>query len=64
MLINYVGHSENWDEFAVEGDIPGKGCVLRFKYRGRTLAIASIFRDRESLQAELTMEREQERRSA
>ena len=62
VLINYVGHSENWDEFAVEGDIPGKGCVLRFKYRGRTLA--SIFRGRESLQAELTMEREQERRSA
>jgi NADPH-dependent 2,4-dienoyl-CoA reductase/sulfur reductase-like enzyme/nitrite reductase/ring-hydroxylating ferredoxin subunit len=62
--INYVGHAEKWDEIAVEGDIPGRDCVLRFKCQGRTLAIASIFRDQESLQAELAMEREQERRSA
>jgi hypothetical protein len=61
--INYVGHAEKWDEIAVEGDIPGKDCVLRFKCQGRTLAIASIFRDRESLQAEFAMESEQERRS-
>lgn len=62
--INYVGHAESWDEIAIEGDIPGKDCVLRFKRGGRTLAIASIFRDHESLQAELAMERESEDRSA
>jgi len=62
--INYVGHAENWDEIVVEGDIPGKDCVLRYKRQGRALAIASIFRDRESLQAELAMEREGEERSA
>ena len=62
--INYVGHAESWDEIAVEGDIPGKDCVLRFKRQGRTLAIASIFRDHESLQAELAMEMEDESRSA
>ena len=56
--INYVGHAENWDEIAIEGDVPSKDCVLRFKRDGRTLAIASIFRDRESLQAELSMERD------
>jgi NADPH-dependent 2,4-dienoyl-CoA reductase/sulfur reductase-like enzyme/nitrite reductase/ring-hydroxylating ferredoxin subunit len=60
--INYVGHAENWDEIAIEGDIPGKDCVLRFKRQGRTLAIASIFRDHESLQAELAMEVENENR--
>jgi NADPH-dependent 2,4-dienoyl-CoA reductase/sulfur reductase-like enzyme len=60
--INYVGHAEKWDEIAVEGNIPERDCVLRFKYHGRTLAIASIFRDREGLQAELAME--QARRSA
>jgi NADPH-dependent 2,4-dienoyl-CoA reductase/sulfur reductase-like enzyme len=62
--INYVGHAESWDEIAIEGDIPGKDCVLRFKRQGRILAIASIFRDQESLQAELAMEREGEERSA
>jgi NADPH-dependent 2,4-dienoyl-CoA reductase/sulfur reductase-like enzyme len=56
--INYVGHAEKWDELAVEGDIAGKDCLLRFKRNGRTLAVASIFRDVESLRAEVTMERD------
>jgi NADPH-dependent 2,4-dienoyl-CoA reductase/sulfur reductase-like enzyme/nitrite reductase/ring-hydroxylating ferredoxin subunit len=54
--INYVGHAEKWDELAVEGDIAGKDCVLRFKRDGRVLAVASIFRDVESLRAEVAME--------
>jgi apoptosis-inducing factor 3 len=56
--INYVGHAEKWDEIAVEGDIAGKDCLLRFKLAGRTLAVASIFRDLASLQAEVAMERD------
>ena len=36
----------------------GKDCLLRFKHKGRTLAVASIFRDVENLQAEVAMERE------
>jgi len=55
--INYVGHAEKCDELAIEGDIDAKGCLLRFKRNGRILAIASIFRDIESLRAEMTMER-------
>ena len=54
--INYVGHAEKWDELAIEGDIAGKDCLLRYKRGGRTLAVASIFRDVESLQAEVAME--------
>jgi hydroxyacyl-ACP dehydratase HTD2-like protein with hotdog domain len=56
--INYVGHAESWDELVIEGDISAKDCLLRFNRAGRTLAVASIFRDLESLQAELTMERD------
>jgi hypothetical protein len=56
--INYVGHAEQWDERAIEGDIAGKDCLVRFKRNGRTLAVATIFRDVESLEAELAMERE------
>jgi NADPH-dependent 2,4-dienoyl-CoA reductase/sulfur reductase-like enzyme len=55
--INYVGHAERWDEIAVDGDIDAKDCVLRYKLGGRALAVASIFRDVENLQAELSMER-------
>jgi NADPH-dependent 2,4-dienoyl-CoA reductase/sulfur reductase-like enzyme/nitrite reductase/ring-hydroxylating ferredoxin subunit len=54
--INYVGHAEQWDEIAVEGDIAGKDCLLKYKTKGRVLAVASIYRDLASLQAELAME--------
>jgi NADPH-dependent 2,4-dienoyl-CoA reductase/sulfur reductase-like enzyme len=55
--INYVGHAEKWDELAIDGDIAGKDCLLRFRRKGRVLAVASIFRDVESLRAEVAMER-------
>jgi NADPH-dependent 2,4-dienoyl-CoA reductase/sulfur reductase-like enzyme len=56
--INYVGHAEQWDEIAIDGDIKAKDCLLTYKRKGRVLAVASIFRDLASLQAEVTMERE------
>ena len=59
--ISYVGHAEAWDEIAVEGDIAAQDCVLRYKRGGRTLAVASIRRDMQSLEAELTMDRLLER---
>jgi NADPH-dependent 2,4-dienoyl-CoA reductase/sulfur reductase-like enzyme/nitrite reductase/ring-hydroxylating ferredoxin subunit len=55
--INYVGHAATWDELAIDGDVAAKDCLVRFKRAGRTLATASIFRDIESLQAEVSMER-------
>jgi NADPH-dependent 2,4-dienoyl-CoA reductase/sulfur reductase-like enzyme/nitrite reductase/ring-hydroxylating ferredoxin subunit len=54
--INYVGHAEQWDEIAIEGDIAGRDCLLKYKTKGRVLAVASIYRDLASLQAELAME--------
>jgi NADPH-dependent 2,4-dienoyl-CoA reductase/sulfur reductase-like enzyme/nitrite reductase/ring-hydroxylating ferredoxin subunit len=55
--INYVGHAEKWDEIAIEGDIAARDCLLKYKSNGRVLAVASIYRDLASLQAELAMER-------
>jgi len=55
--INYVGHAERWDEIAVDGDVAARDCLLRYKLNGRVLAVASIYRDVPSLQAELEMER-------
>src|ERR1700722_10206654 len=55
--IHYVGHADTWDQVAVEGDVAAGDCVLRLKRAGRVLAVASISRDLESLQAELAMER-------
>ena len=56
--INYVGHAEKWDELAVEGDIAGKDGLVRMRRAGRTLAVASVFRDLASLEAEVSLERE------
>jgi NADPH-dependent 2,4-dienoyl-CoA reductase/sulfur reductase-like enzyme/nitrite reductase/ring-hydroxylating ferredoxin subunit len=54
--INYVGHAETWDEIAIDGSIAGKDCLVRYKGKGRLLAVASIYRDVTSLEAELAME--------
>ena len=55
--INYVGHAEKWDELTIDGDVAAKDCLLRYKRNGRVLAVASIYRDVESLMAELNMEK-------
>ena len=52
--INYVGHAEKWDEIVVEGNIAGRDCLLSYKSGGRVLAVASIYRDVASLEAELS----------
>jgi NADPH-dependent 2,4-dienoyl-CoA reductase/sulfur reductase-like enzyme/nitrite reductase/ring-hydroxylating ferredoxin subunit len=54
--INYVGHAEAWDTLTVDGDIAAKDCLLRYGRNGRVLAVASIYRDVASLEAELAME--------
>ncbi len=54
--INYIGHAEKWDELTIDGDVAAKDCLVRYKRNGRTLAVASIFRDVENLKAEVAME--------
>jgi apoptosis-inducing factor 3 len=56
--INYVGHAEGWDDLVVEGDIAGKDGLVRMRSAGRTVAVASVFRDLASLKAEVSLERE------
>jgi len=56
--INYVGHAEKWDSIDVEGDVMKRDCVVRYKRGGRVLAVASIYRDKDSLEAGVAMERD------
>ena len=53
--INYVGHAEKWDELTIDGDVAARDCLLRYKRKGRVLAIASIYGDIENLKAEVAM---------
>jgi hypothetical protein len=41
----------------VDGNIAAKDCRLQYRSGGRVLAVASIYRDFASLEAELAMER-------
>ena len=56
VAINYVGHAARWDKSTVEGTLAARDCAIRYQRAGRTLAVATISRDRESLEAELAME--------
>jgi apoptosis-inducing factor 3 len=61
VAINYVGHAEAWDSTDVVGSIQERDGLVRFRKNGRTLAVASISRDRESLFAELELETSRQR---
>jgi NADPH-dependent 2,4-dienoyl-CoA reductase/sulfur reductase-like enzyme/nitrite reductase/ring-hydroxylating ferredoxin subunit len=54
--INYVGHAEKWDSVDIDGNIKSRDCLVRYRQNGKVLAVASIFRDIDSLKAEMSME--------
>jgi NADPH-dependent 2,4-dienoyl-CoA reductase/sulfur reductase-like enzyme len=56
VAINYVGHAEKWDAIEIDGSLDAKDCAVTYKQGGRTLAVATIYRDLQSLHAELAME--------
>jgi apoptosis-inducing factor 3 len=55
--INYVGHAESWDRISIEGDISKRDCAVRFLRGTQVQAVATIYRDQESLKAEVDLER-------
>ena len=55
VTIRYVGHAERWDTIRVDGSLePGIGSLRN----GHRLAVATVSRDRASLEAEVELERE------
>jgi hypothetical protein len=57
VTINYVGHAESWDAVEINGRLDARECTVTYKRGDRLLAVATIGRDRGSLEAELSMER-------
>jgi apoptosis-inducing factor 3 len=56
--INYIGHAENWDAVDIDGSLDARDCVVTYKKAGRALALVTISRDLQSLEAEAAMETE------
>jgi NADPH-dependent 2,4-dienoyl-CoA reductase/sulfur reductase-like enzyme/nitrite reductase/ring-hydroxylating ferredoxin subunit len=55
--INYVGHASTWDSLRIDGRLEDQDCAVTFSRAGRTLAVATIGRDRVSLDAEIDIGR-------
>ena len=55
--IKYVGHAERWDAVRVDGTLEARNCAVTYSRDGRRLAVVTIHRDRESLSAEVQLER-------
>jgi NADPH-dependent 2,4-dienoyl-CoA reductase/sulfur reductase-like enzyme len=55
--IKYVGHAENWDDVHIAGSLAARDCTVTYSLAGRRLAVATVSRDRESLAAEVQLER-------
>ena len=57
VTIGYVGHAEKWDQLVVEGSPDKLDCTVRYLLAGKEIAVATIGRDRASLEAHAAMER-------
>ncbi len=57
VTINYVGHAERWDRVQIDGALDARGFSATYLLEGRRLAVATVSRDRESLLAEVDLER-------
>ena len=57
VAISYVGHAEKWDRIDVIGSIVDRNCLVVYRADGNVAAVATIGRDKESLEAEELMER-------
>jgi NADPH-dependent 2,4-dienoyl-CoA reductase/sulfur reductase-like enzyme len=56
LLLNYVGCAPQWDRIEIDGRLVAKDCAVTYRRGGRTLAVVTIGRDRESLAAEIELE--------
>jgi NADPH-dependent 2,4-dienoyl-CoA reductase/sulfur reductase-like enzyme/nitrite reductase/ring-hydroxylating ferredoxin subunit len=60
LSIRYTGHTGQWDRLDISGDVAARNCSVAFRLAGRTLAVASVKRDLENLEAEAKLERDDE----
>ena len=58
IAIKYVGHAERWDRIQVDGSLEKQDAMVSFFENDRRVAVATVSRDRASLQAEVELEQQ------
>src|ERR1700730_16040253 len=57
LQLSYVGHAAKWDRVEIDGRLTAKDCTVTYRQSGRKLAVLTIGRDRDSLAAEIELEK-------
>ena len=57
LQIAYAGHAERWDRTEIDGSLAARDCAISYFRGDKKLAVATIGRDREGLEAEAAFER-------
>ena len=57
LSLSYVGHAAKWDRIEIDGSLAAKDCTVNYRQGSRKLAVLTIARDRDSLAAEIELER-------
>jgi 3-phenylpropionate/trans-cinnamate dioxygenase ferredoxin reductase subunit len=58
IAIKYVGHAERWDRVQIDGWLEKQDAMVSFFEKDRRVAVATVSRDRASLQAEVELEQQ------
>ena len=58
IAIRYVGHAERWDRVQVDGSLEKQDAMVSFFKNDRRVAVATVSRDRASLEAEVELEQQ------
>jgi apoptosis-inducing factor 3 len=56
VTISYVGHAASWESCEIRGDLEKHDACAIYRRKGRTIAVATIGRDRLSLRVEAALE--------
>ena len=58
LQLSYVGHAAKWDRIDIDGSLAAKDCTVTYRQSGRKLAVLTIGRERDSVAAEIELEKE------
>jgi apoptosis-inducing factor 3 len=56
VTVSYVGHASSWDGFELRGDLEARSATAIYRRKGKVLAVATVGRDRVSLEVEAAFE--------